>query len=172
VELKEKKDPQTIYIVNLIFKKILIMLHPTIPFVSEEIYQDLYKNKTSIMLENYPNKINNNFSSSDSKTIKIILDIFHFAKNLRIKHNLKINQEVLINVISKTKINIMLVNDILKVCNTKIDKYANQRINQNSAVHSTPNCLIEYFENFIDSETQLKKLNKQLEELNNEIKRS
>lgn len=172
IDIKAKNNQEIIYAVNLIFKNILIMLHPTIPFVSEEIYQNLYKNKISIMLENYPNNISNIFSINDKKIMNVILDIFHFAKNLRIKHNLKNTQEIIINVISKTKINIDSLNDILKVVNVKIENISINRINQNAIIHSTLNCLIEYFENFVDVKTQLINLNKQLEYLNNEIKRS
>lgn len=172
LQLKDENDNETVHVANLIFKNILIMLHPTIPFVTEEIYHNLFKCKNSIMLETYPNKIANLFSKDDIKLTNIVLDVFHFAKNLRIKHNLKISQEITISLISDIKTNVDNLNNIFKVLNTKVRNISTDRINQKSIIYSTANCLIEYFEDFIDEKTQLINLNKQLNNLNNEIKRS
>jgi valyl-tRNA synthetase len=157
---------------NLIFNNILIMLHPTIPFVSEQIYQNLYKYKKSIMIENYPNEINNKFSLLDKKTMNIILDIFKFIKNLRIKHNLKLSQKISINLITIEKIDKDYLNNMLQVCNSEIKVISENRVDEKNAIHSTSNCLIEYLEDFVNKKNQLDNLNKQLANLENEIKRS
>jgi valyl-tRNA synthetase len=50
--LKQKQSyDETIYVARLIFKQILIMLHPFAPFVSDFLYRSLYKEHISIMLE-------------------------------------------------------------------------------------------------------------------------
>lgn len=172
LDLKSENRNESIFVMNYIFNKILIMLHPMIPFVTEEIYQTMYKQEKSIMLEQYPLKIENRFSTTDNQTMNIILDIFKFSKSLRIKHNLKLEKEIYINLITRYKLIKNDLNNISKLCNIKINTISNERINKNAVVHSTLNCLIEYEEDFVNNEAQLNILNKQLENLTNEIKRS
>jgi valyl-tRNA synthetase len=50
--LKQKTTyDETIHVTYLIFKNLLIMLHPFVPFVSEYIYRDMFQTQKSIMLE-------------------------------------------------------------------------------------------------------------------------
>jgi len=42
---------ETIAIARYIFKNILILLHPFAPFITENIYQIMFHNKTSILNE-------------------------------------------------------------------------------------------------------------------------
>jgi valyl-tRNA synthetase len=50
--LKQKQFyDETITVANVIFKNILIILHPFIPFVTEKIYLSMFADKKSIMIE-------------------------------------------------------------------------------------------------------------------------
>jgi valyl-tRNA synthetase len=49
----EKEKESAIYTLNLCFKKILLLLAPICPFITESIWQDMYSNK-SIHKENFP----------------------------------------------------------------------------------------------------------------------
>jgi valyl-tRNA synthetase len=42
---------ETLFFIKTIFKNILILLHPHAPFASESLYLEMFKDKTSIMLE-------------------------------------------------------------------------------------------------------------------------
>jgi valyl-tRNA synthetase len=148
------------------------MLHPLIPFVSEEIYQDLYKDKKSIMIEDYPDKLEVVYSKADESNFNVVFNIYKFAKDLRIKHSLKFNQPININLISEHKYDINWLNEILKVCNVVIKQVNRLRIDSQLNIFSCNNFVIEYYEDFIDKGEQLVKLKKELEVLNSEIKRS
>jgi valyl-tRNA synthetase len=51
--LKQNKEyHETIYVARLIFKNILIMLHPFAPFVTDYIYREMFKEQLSVMVEN------------------------------------------------------------------------------------------------------------------------
>jgi valyl-tRNA synthetase len=169
---RSTEKQETIFVMNHIFKQILILLHPFIPFVSEQIYQNLYKDKKSILLEVYPDKLRNSFSSGDSKNMNIVTDIYKFAKSLRIKHNLKLIHPISINLITKNKIQKHDMNEFLQVCNVVIKKIVNKKTKKEALIYSTPNCLIEYFEDFASQQTQIDKLDAQLQYLNKEIERS
>ncbi|AHF60858.1 hypothetical protein P344_02510 [Spiroplasma mirum ATCC 29335] len=84
---------QTLYYV---LKQILIMLHPFIPFVSEEIYQHLDL-QPSIMLETYPNV---NFDYPVNFLNDVIM-IIPAIRELRNEHNISRNQEIKIIINSQ-----------------------------------------------------------------------
>jgi valyl-tRNA synthetase len=148
------------------------LLHPFIPFITEEIYQYLYKDQKSIMLEKYPTIIKNVFSTKDKSHTNLIIGIFNFAKNLRIKHNLKLIQTISINLITTTKCDLNLLNATLKVSNVNIMNISINRINKNACIFADSKYLIEYSEDFIDKKLQLENLNKKLNHLTDEIERS
>jgi valyl-tRNA synthetase len=62
---------------KVLLARILKLLHPIIPFVTEKIYQDF--NSGSIMVENYPNK----FDIKNAQEIAIANDVIEFVQKIR-----------------------------------------------------------------------------------------
>jgi len=55
IEMTKKRKEKAFPVLFLVLKKSLILLHPFMPFITEEIYQKLpNKTKKSIMIENWP----------------------------------------------------------------------------------------------------------------------
>ena len=107
---------QTLYYV---LKQILIMLHPFIPFVSEEIYQHLDL-QPSIMLETYPNV---NFDYPVNFLNDVIM-IISAIRDLRNEHNISRNQEIKIIINPQED-----YYEHLKTYQTSINEYLKKLVN-------------------------------------------
>jgi valyl-tRNA synthetase len=57
IEQSKKRREEAQPILEDVFKQCLILLHPFMPFITEEIYQTLPDHKESIMLENWPQQL-------------------------------------------------------------------------------------------------------------------
>lgn len=88
--IKRTKSNDQIVTTNIIFTRLLIVLHPFIPFLTEYIYQDISKEfhlKKSILLENYPK---NSKIIFDNK-IKILLDLIKTSRQIHSQTEFKYN---------------------------------------------------------------------------------
>nr|VZK65460.1 Valine--tRNA ligase [Mycoplasma feriruminatoris] len=85
----DKFNKQTKQTLFYVLKEILVMLHPLIPFVSEEIYlkMDL---KESILLEQWTNLNSNYDTSFIDDVIKMITSIREFKHTKNIKNDIKL----------------------------------------------------------------------------------
>ena len=59
IEQSKKRREEAQPVLERVFKQCLILLHPFMPFVTEEIYQTLPGHKDSIMIENWPQQLDN-----------------------------------------------------------------------------------------------------------------
>ncbi|WP_338956140.1 valine--tRNA ligase [Spiroplasma endosymbiont of Polydrusus cervinus] len=159
-----------------VLKQILIMMHPFIPFVTEEIYQKLNL-KQSIMLENYPTT---NFNY-DVDYLNVVTEIVAAIREVRSDYQVKKQQEIEIWVdqtSSKNKINtalITLINEfILKMVNSKIIGVLQQKDeHQKYLTIPLSNVILEVVANdIIDETTEQAKTTIELTRLEQEIKRS
>jgi valyl-tRNA synthetase len=75
------------YTLNKVLSESLKLLHPVIPFVTEEIYLSLYNNDESIMISKWP-EYNEKFEFSDEENqIEKLKDIITEIRNVRTKMN-------------------------------------------------------------------------------------
>ncbi len=101
-----------------IFIELLILLHPLIPFVTEEIYQDLKEFinlKKSILEERYC-KIN----SKDDKDIAYLLSVLKVARIMNSKPDFDKNSVAEIFIDTTKDINIKFINKYISYLNSKL----------------------------------------------------
>ena len=84
-----------------VLKSILIMMHPFMPYVTEEIYTKLPNTEESIMLSKYP-EYNQKDVFKESSDLEEIIDLIKKIRKARLENNIKENyieykNEVLIN---------------------------------------------------------------------------
>jgi valyl-tRNA synthetase len=74
--------------------QILRLLHPAMPFVTEEIWQALHPGKGTIMVQSYP-EINANWAHPDAKeNMSFFMEIVRSVRNLRAEMNCPPSKEV------------------------------------------------------------------------------
>lgn len=152
---------------------ILKMIHPFMPFVSEEIYLAIPHAKESINVEAWPETIETNISEADMDTCKMLISMISAVREIKISYNLKPSADV--NVIVKdSKGNMKAVNDFI---NAILNKMCHADwINEDSAdemvVRPIHNGSISIpLAALINVEEEKLKLQKELEKLTGEIKR-
>ncbi|WP_425380470.1 valine--tRNA ligase [Spiroplasma endosymbiont of Stenodema calcarata] len=159
-----------------VLKQILIMLHPFIPFVTEEIYQKLNL-KASIMLEDYPTA---NFNY-DVEYLNLVTEIIAAIRELRNDYQIKKQQliEIWLDAPNgKVNINldlIPLINDfIFKMVNSEIKGILKQKDEQHKYITiPLTNIILEVGANeIIDSKAEQTKMIAELTRLEQELKRS
>ncbi len=156
-------DKKTFEETKQIFDKLLRILHPFIPFITEELWQNLYERKTgeSIVIAQLPE-----IKETNSDILEKFGSVKEIISNIR-----KIRQEKSIKNIVKLTLNYRIIEGeydsrfddvILKSANIdKISKISDKQANSVSFVSKN----IEYFiplNDFIDAGEELKKLAEEL----------
>ncbi len=173
-----QKDRQnTASVLVFILDNLLRLFHPFIPFVTEEIYQSIINNKTSIMISAYPEFSSGyNFKTEHDKIEKII----EIIKSIRIT---RVNMKIADN--KRTKLLILPLKEIelLNDCASNIEKlaYGNQVIfikDANEVPEEALNIACELchiyipLDEFIDRDKEIERLSKELKSLESELTRS
>lgn len=164
---------ETIAIARYIFKNILILLHPFAPFITENIYQIMFHNKTSILNETLF-KINKNLLGySSNKLMSKLIPMINKIRELRIANRIKKDVVIDINIIDKDLIKYKeFVIDFLNNYKISVKKISQKRINDDFDIINLKDSIIEYHNTFVSKQDELDKLNKQKLYLEAEIKRS
>ena len=99
---------------------IIKLLHPIIPFVTEEIYQTLPHNKSSIMIEEWPT-VNPNFDfPEETKVMENVMAIITSVRNERAKANKAPSVKIAINIVANLD-----TAKSLSACQNYLDKFLN-----------------------------------------------
>ena len=88
-----KEFESAVFTLNYVLKEVMIMLHPYIPFVTEEIYKNLSKDKESIMIEEYPT-----IKYEFEKDVLVLDEVTEIIKNIR-------NYRAENNIVNSKKVN-------------------------------------------------------------------
>lgn len=99
---KIKLKNNNLYSLNVllfVLKQSLILLHPQAPFITEEIYQNLFSNiKKSIMLENFPKQIDLSKYNEYIEASSIMINIIEMIRKIRKDNNLSFRDQLTIKI--------------------------------------------------------------------------
>ena len=159
-EYGDSIDNKTIESTNEIFAKILKLLHPFMPFISEEIWHLISKKDSDIIVSQWPksNKSDENLLKSFEDTIEIVSGI----RNIRKKKNIAKKEKLELHIIQNTDKKYNFESIIYKLANLSNITFSKEKIENSFSfmIHSN-----EYFvpllENF-DKQSELIQLNKDL----------
>lgn len=76
-----------------VLEAILKLLHPYIPFVTEEIYQEIYTKDDSICVSKWPT-VYNEVNNEDAKKIDTLIEIIKNVRELRNENDIKPSKEL------------------------------------------------------------------------------
>lgn len=164
----------TCAVLDYCLQQILKLLHPYMPFFTEEIYQ-LF-NEESIVISSWP-VVNQDYIFENSEDIEVILDIITCIRNIRAEKNVPNSKKIDLEIITRNKKVYDTIQHNIFYLNRFIN-YDNLTISQEEL--PTENKLITVLEqvtlaiplsNLVDLEEEKKKLQARLQELENEILR-
>ncbi|MBQ9449476.1 MAG: valine--tRNA ligase [Acholeplasmatales bacterium] len=162
-----------------VLKSIIKMLHPFIPFITEEIYQTIPHDYASISISNWP-KANPEFDDEISlNKIEEMISIITSIRNSRAKANKSISKPIDITIYSKNEKTIEMIKDtthyLNKFTNPKELKFITEDIKNKDdyevSVLSDLNIYISLAD-LVDKEEAKKKLIESQNKIAAEIKRS
>ncbi|MBR5755457.1 MAG: valine--tRNA ligase [Erysipelotrichaceae bacterium] len=163
IDVKHRTLDTLIYVLEAILK----LMHPFIPFVTEEIYQSIHGKEKSIMLETWPEVIDD-IDEEKAESIESIIEIIENTRTLRTENNIKPSQELHI-IIDGMKMNDSLASILYRM--TKLNIIADT--DKETIVRPTRFGKTSYImDEIVDRKSELEKIEKELSRLQSEIERS
>lgn len=99
------EDPEVLASTKAVLYTILInickLLHPFMPFVTEEIYMSLPHTAESINCETWPSAIPVDFSSQDRQSVSLALSIISKVREIKQEYNLKPSESLSIDIVDE-----------------------------------------------------------------------
>ncbi|WP_296241817.1 valine--tRNA ligase [uncultured Faecalicoccus sp.] len=99
------EDPEVVASTKAVLYTILInickLLHPFMPFVTEEIYMSLPHTAESINCETWPSAIPVDFSSQDRQSVSLALSIISKVREIKQEYNLKPSESLSIDIVDE-----------------------------------------------------------------------
>ncbi len=172
-EIEKQATQETlIYVLNAIVR----LLHPFMPFVTEEIYQSIPHLEESICIAKWPT-VNSQFTNKMiNEQFVYLFDIVKGIRNMRASYVIKNSIEISYSIQTKDINLSQLLKDlspyIYKLCHARCIGY-NVETSSNVAIEMIKggNALIIELGDYIDLEAEKKKLEAELKKLDAEIKR-
>ena len=165
---------ETKYISINVMKNVLLMLHPIMPYVTEEILENLFKSSNFAILSTWPEPIHNELTSTNS--IDLIIKIISSIRSLRVEKNIPPNAkiDILLKNADEHKIEIIKNNKSLITNLAKINNitFVSEDLTQSeNFIISTIDELVLMIplDGLIDTAAEKNRLNKELSNINNEI---
>ena len=171
--LKKATQDTLIYVLNSIVR----LLHPFMPFVTEEIYLSIPHLKESIVLASWP-KTNDQFHNNIIEDqFEYLIDIVKGIREIRHQYVIKHNVEVFYNLTTADSGLENLLKDmapfISKLCNAKCIGYNKETVkNSANIVIKGGNTLSIDLGQYADMEAEKEKLVKEIAKLQKELERS
>ena len=157
---------QTLDTLIYVLEAILKLLHPFIPFVTEEIYQNIHTDGSSIMTENWP-AINDKIDTGKAKNIDQIIEIIKIIREIRNENNIKPSKELDI-IVEGMDLDDSLKNILYRM--TKLNCIESTA--EETMVRPTSFGKVSFIlDQIVDKKAELEKINKELERLASEIER-
>ena len=173
----QAKKENTITVLNYVLDKILKLLHPFVPFITDEIYRNTKGDAPSIMISKWPEVIKKYNYKKEKESFEGVMDIIKGIRNVRLENNVKPSKKIdLIFVTDKDKNsynNVMPY--IIKMGNVDNVRFIENRSEieeKVSVIITTFGEVLVPLGGLIDTEKELIKLNKDLAEATAELNRA
>ena len=170
----QKQKINTCAVLSYVLTAILKLLHPFMPFVTEDIYQ-MY-NEDSITISKWP-LVNKAFDFKDANHIELIYDIITAVRNIRATRNVAHTQIIDLNLQLDNKIYVDFINNNLHYLHRFINynklNITTEAIDTAGSVVTVLNHVIVIIplKTLINIEEEKKNLELELKKMTQEIKR-
>ena len=160
---QEPIDKKTYNSTILFFEKILKLLHPFMPFISEELWHSIDDRKEDLIVSDWP--INNKYNQSLIEDFELAMQVVSSIRNVRKQKNIPNRESISLTIKENQKINKIHDSIILKLSNISEINYTDSSLENSTSFLVGSN---EYFiplKSLINKDFELEKLTKELEYL-------
>lgn len=162
-------------VLRLMMHDILVLLHPFMPFITEEIWHKLPGTKGTIMFANWPTDVDGDIDETAENAMELVIAIITGARNIRGEMNLSPGKimDVVVYVPNTADMDILAAQSAL-ICNlgrlSKMDITTSDVKPENAAAAVGPKVTVyALLEDLIDVEQEAARLNKELEKTAKEL---
>lgn len=149
------------------------LLHPFMPFVTEEIYQSLPHDKESINVETWPDKIEFDSKENEKEFVDLALSIIVKVREIKQEYNMKPSNPLAISIVDEQGSVINLSEDykriIDRMCHVNFETIEDEDILSRTLEKAI---LRVRMGDLVDYKEEKEKLEKEIERLQKEIKRA
>lgn len=153
---KEEKQ-HTLLVLLFVLDATLKLLHPFIPFVTEEIYQSIHGQETTITTSAWPT-VCALVDDSKAADIEVLNQIIASVRELRSENDIKPSKELKVNIETKITINDSLKAILYKMCKLVV---CNEIIGETLVRPIDDGKLIFELDEIVDVEKEIAKLEKE-----------
>ena len=151
-----------------VLEAILALLHPYIPFVTEEIYQEIYTKEDTICLAKWPSVVES-VDVEQAKKIDCLIEVIKQVRELRSENDIKPSKELSMVAELNFELNDSLCAILYKMCKINVC----ESVDGETIVRPVTNGKILFCMNeVVDIEAEIAKIEKELVALSKEIERS
>ena len=150
-------------------KNIILLIYPYTPFIAEELYCSLPSHLESIMLESYPKYEDNLVDDSKDYQVDLLFNLIKDVRNYKIENKLAPNANLDLSLLIKESMFDGFLGYLKRFSFSDV-----KLLNKDEHVEGEAHIYNEvelYIASNVNKEELLAKLNKDIEALNNEIKR-
>lgn len=149
------------------------LLHPFMPFVTEEIYQSLPHDKESINVETWPDKIEFDSKENEKEFVDLALSIIVKVREIKQEYNMKPSNPLTISIVDEQGSVIDLSDDykriIDRMCHVNFETIEDEDILSRTLEKAI---LRVRMGDLVDYNEEKEKLKKEIDRLQKEIKRA
>ena len=162
-EFSEPIDQNTYDSVISIFENNLKLLHPFMPFISEELWQSMKKrnNDEALVVSNWPE--NNKYDNTIIEEFKFISEVITSIRSVRKKQNISFKESIELSVLNKEKFITKYDSIIKKLCNINIFNYVDSEINDAISFRVKTNTYFIPTSTKFNAQEEIKKIKNELD---------
>ena len=160
----------SISIIGYILDSILVTLHPFMPFITEDIWQNIKKRENPIIIESWERELNNNSNLSEADEVITLINVVSNIRSIKAELNIKAKELLFLEIKEGDKLlsikNLdFYLNNLVKVSINKVNK-----LSEKAAVFNIENSeLALIIPDNIDLTSELDRVIKEEEKIKKEI---
>ena len=161
-EFSKPIDKKTHESLIMIFENNLKLLHPFMPFISEELWQSISERKVdqALVISKWP--IVAEFDTAIIEDFKFISDVITSVRALRKKYSISFKESIELSVLNKENITEKYDSIIVKLCNINSLLYVNSEVNDAISFRVKTNTYYVPLSNEVNIEDEILKLENEL----------
>ena len=161
-EFSKPIDKKTYESLIIIFENNLKLLHPFMPFISEELWQSISERKVdqALVISKWP--IVAEFDTVIIEDFKFISDVITSVRALRKKYSISFKESIELSVLNKENITEKYDSIIVKLCNINSLLYVNSEVNDAISFRVKTNTYYVPLSNEVNIEDEILKLENEL----------